>query len=114
MPAPIVPRNLRKIKFLDVDALEIARQFTILDSKLFAKITAEECLSKAWPKKFKNNVMPNFRAIADMSNLVTGWVAMSVVTQPDVRRRAAIIKHFIAIADVRNYTLLHFNLRKQI
>ena len=31
---------------------------------------------------------------------VTGWVAMTIVTQPDLRRRAAIIKHFIAIADV--------------
>ena len=96
-----MPRNLRKIKFLDVDALEIARQLTIIDSKLFIRITADECLSKAWPKKFKNNIMPNFKAIADMSNLVTGWVAMAIVSQPDVRRRAAVVKHFIAIADVR-------------
>ena len=125
-PPPIVSRNLKKIKFLDVEPLEIARQLTILDSRLFSKITVDECLSKAWPKKFNNRDMPNFRAIAEMSNAVsacgvtshprtwpsdadlslllllqvTGWVAMTIVTQPDLRRRAAIIKHFIAIADV--------------
>lgn len=68
-PPPIVPRNLKKIKFLDVDPLEIARQFTVMDSKLFSRITVDECLSKAWPKKL-GNTMPNFTAIADISNAV--------------------------------------------
>lgn len=108
-PSPIVPRSLKKIKFLDLDPLEIARQFTIIDSRLFSKITAEECLSKAWPKKF-NKDMPTFKAIADMSNAVTAWVAMTTVLQPDVRRRVSIVKHFIAIADkcrqLSNFTTL--------
>lgn len=103
-PPPILPRNLKKIKFLDVDPLEIARQLTIIDSRLFSKITVEECLNKAWPKKFNNRDMPNFTAIAAMSNAVTGWVAMSIVGQPDLRRRVAVIKHFIAVADVRRST----------
>ena len=75
-PPAIVPRNLKKIKFLDVDPLEIARQLTIMDSRLFSKITAEECLTKAWPKKF-SNTMPNFRAIADISNAV--WYDKTLV-----------------------------------
>lgn len=62
---------MKKIKFLDVDPLEIARQFTIMDSRLFAKITVDECLAKAWPKKFGNKPTPNFTAIADMSNAVS-------------------------------------------
>jgi son of sevenless-like protein len=71
LPAPLLPRNFKKIKFLDVDPLEIARQFTIMDSRLFAKITVEECLAKAWPKKFGNKPTPNFTAIADLSNAVS-------------------------------------------
>lgn len=90
---------MKRIKFVEIDSLEIARQLTIMDSRLFAKITPEECLSKAWPKKF-NKDTPNFKAIADQSNLLTIWVAMSVVMQHDVRKRALVIKHFIAIADV--------------
>jgi son of sevenless-like protein len=95
---------MKRIKFVEIDPLEIARQLTIMDSKLFAKITPEECLSKAWPKKF-NKDTPNFRAIADQSNLLTIWVAMSLVLQPDVRKRALIIKHFIAIADVSRVSM---------
>lgn len=71
MPPPILPRNMKKFKFLDVDPLEIARQFTIMDSKLFAKITVDECLAKAWPKNFANKPTPNFTAIADLSNAVS-------------------------------------------
>ena len=108
-PNPIVPRSLKKIKFLEIDPLEVARQFTIMDSRLFTRITPEECLSKAWPKKF-NRGTPTFQAIADMSNAVTAWVAMTIVLQPEARRRVAIVKHFITIADkcrqLSNFTTL--------
>ncbi|KAJ1967171.1 hypothetical protein H4R35_006790, partial [Dimargaris xerosporica] len=37
-PPPILPRNLRKLKVFDIDPLELARQFTILDSKMYNRI----------------------------------------------------------------------------
>ena len=33
-PSPILPRNIKKVKFLDIDAIEFARQLTIIESKL--------------------------------------------------------------------------------
>lgn len=69
LPAPIVPRNLKKFKLIDIDPLEIARQLTIMDSRLFQRITAQECLSKAWPKQFSTDAT-NISAMIDMSNAV--------------------------------------------
>lgn len=68
-PPPIIPRNLRRLKFLDIDALEMARQLTLFDSRLFNRIEANECLGKAWPKEFVGGT-PHIKAMIDMSNAV--------------------------------------------
>jgi son of sevenless-like protein len=65
-----VPRNFRKLKFMDIDPLELARQLTIMDGRLFAKITPQECLGKAWPKEYGSEA-PNISAMIDMSNAVS-------------------------------------------
>ncbi|KAK4699671.1 hypothetical protein P7C70_g6588, partial [Phenoliferia sp. Uapishka_3] len=66
-PPSIVPRNLRKLKFIDIDPLEIARQLTLKDCALFSKITVQECLGKAWPKQFGSDA-PNISQMIDLSN----------------------------------------------
>lgn len=102
MPAPVVPKNMKKIKFLDIDALEFARQLTLIESKLYGKIKATECLNKTWQKKVEaGEVDPasNIKALILHSNQLTNWVAQMILTQGDVRRRVMVIKHFVAIAD---------------
>lgn len=64
-PAPIVPRSGRKLKFLDIDPLELARQLTIIESRLFTSIGPVECLTKAWPKLFSAEFAPNMKATVD-------------------------------------------------
>lgn len=70
LPSSIVPRNFRKVKFMDIEPLELARQLTIMDGRLFAKITPQECLGKAWPKEYGSEA-PNISAMIDMSNAVS-------------------------------------------
>ncbi|KAM0789291.1 hypothetical protein ACM66B_000131 [Microbotryomycetes sp. NB124-2] len=106
-PAPVLPRNLRKIKLVDVDPLEIARQISIMDGKLFTKITPQECLGKAWPREYGSD-SPNISAMIDMSNAVTRWVTETILQQEETKKRAAIIKHFILIAE-RCLTLNNFS-----
>ena len=123
LPAPIVPRNLKKFKLVDIDTLEIARQLTIMDSRLFQRITAQECLSKAWPKQF-NSDATNISTMIDMSNAVrhsrfalsvelqqtdggdeqvTRWVTETILSQDDLKKRVAIVKHFVSIAEVGRF-----------
>ncbi|KAJ3383382.1 hypothetical protein HDU92_004245 [Lobulomyces angularis] len=106
-PLPILPKNLKKIKFLDIDPLEIARQLTILESKTFNKIQPMEFLKKAWSEKESDN-SKNVKEVAKMSNLITSWVAETILLQSDLKQRAAHIKHFILIAE-KCRTLNNFN-----
>lgn len=79
LPPSIVPRSFRKLKFIDIDPLELARQLTIMDGRLFAKITPQECLGKAWPKEYGSDA-PNISAMIDMSNAVSSPESLALLT----------------------------------
>ncbi|KAJ3103476.1 hypothetical protein HDU97_010059 [Phlyctochytrium planicorne] len=98
VPPPILPRNLKRIRFLDLDALEVARQLTILEAKEYNKLQPVEFLLKAWSDK-DNPVAVNVKTMILMSNQVAGWVAQSILSEKEVKKRANLIKHFISIAD---------------
>ena len=108
-PAPIMPKNMKKLKFLDIDVTEFARQLSIIESKLYAKIKAAECLNKTWQKKVPEGepeLAPNVKALILHSNQMTNWVAEMILAQMDVKKRVVVIKHFVAVADVSS-PLLH-------
>ncbi|PHH72646.1 hypothetical protein CDD82_5861 [Ophiocordyceps australis] len=101
-PSPIVPKNIKKLKFLDIDSTEFARQLTIIESRLYGKIKAAECLNKTWQKKVASSeadAAPNVKALILHSNQLTNWVAEMILGQMDVKKRVVVIKHFVAIAD---------------
>ncbi|GBB99424.1 hypothetical protein RclHR1_03520004 [Rhizophagus clarus] len=99
-PTPILPKNIKKLKFLDIDPLEIARQLTLIECKLYNKIQPVECLDKAWSKEEGGDIIAaNIKAMIVNSNQITGWVAESVLNQSEVKKRCLYIKHFVAVAD---------------
>ncbi|KAF8583321.1 ras GEF [Ramaria rubella] len=97
-PAPIIPKINRPMKLLDIEPLELARQLTIMESKLFAKIRPMECLNRGRDGR-PGDSDDNISAIIDTSNKVAEWVADAVLSKDDSRKRAAIVKQFIAVAD---------------
>ncbi|EPE35600.1 Ras GEF [Glarea lozoyensis ATCC 20868] len=112
-PQPIMPKNMKKLKFLDIDVTEFARQLTIVESKLYGKIKPTECLSKTWQKKLRDGdpePAPNVKALILHSNQLTNWVAEMILTQLDVKKRVVVIKHFVQVADkcrqYNNYSTL--------
>ncbi|KAK3944589.1 putative cell division control protein 25 protein [Diplogelasinospora grovesii] len=101
-PPPIMPKNMKKLKFLDIDVIEFARQLTIIESRLYGKIKPTECLNKTWQKKVgegEPEPAPNVKALILHSNQMTNWVAEMILAQTDVRKRVVVIKHFVAVAD---------------
>ncbi|KAJ8123333.1 hypothetical protein ONZ43_g690 [Nemania bipapillata] len=102
IPTPIMPKNMKKLKFLDIDVTEFARQLTVIESKLYAKIKPSECLNKTWQKKITDGEAepaPNVKALILHSNQMTNWVAEMILAQMDVKKRVVVIKHFVSVAD---------------
>ena len=103
-PPPILPKNMKKLKFLDIDTMEFARQLTIIESRAYRKLKPTDCLNKAWSKEkaVQDGTEPasNVRNIILHSNQLTNWVAEMILTQQDVKKRVIVIKHFIVVAEV--------------
>ncbi|KAG0170527.1 hypothetical protein DFQ28_010709, partial [Apophysomyces sp. BC1034] len=99
MLAPILPKNMKRLRFLEIDPLELARQLTIMDFKLYSCIKPVECLDKNWGKGDSEHVAANVKASIEYSNQVTAWVTDSILSKEEVKRRAAVAKHWIYVAE---------------
>ena len=95
--------NLRKkdfehITITDFDALELARQLTVVECNLYCAILPEEILESG-----QEGATPpvNVRAISSLSTAITGWVAESILNEPDIKKRTLLVKFFVKVADVR-------------
>ncbi|KAI8882429.1 ras GEF [Backusella circina FSU 941] len=100
-PDPILPRNLKKFRLLDLDTTEMARQLTMMDFKLYCSIKPVECLDKAWSRDSgdKTPLAANIKASIDYCNQVTTWVSDEILSQSEVKKRSAIIKYWVSVAD---------------
>jgi son of sevenless-like protein len=67
-PAPLIPKGKQKLKLLDIEPLELARQLTLFESQLYQKIRPMECLQRAREQKTEN--MDNIAIVIQTSNRV--------------------------------------------
>lgn len=111
-PTPILNRALfgalrsgaKGIVITDFDALELARQLTLMESALFQAIAPEDLLQTGRRK------VASLTAMSTLSNRITGWVADSILDETDPKRRAALLKFFIKLSarclELNNFSTL--------
>lgn len=97
-PTPILPKNLKKLKLFDIDPLELARQLTLREFKLFQKITPFELLTRKNRKK-KENQHQFINAFIQNSNGLTNWVSFIILKFADMKKRAHAIRYFVNVAE---------------
>ena len=97
-PPSILPKAGKRLKLLDCDTLELARQLTIIESRQYNAIKPIECLARARDEPAEND---SIKTIITTTNKIASWVAFSVLEKEDPRRRMNVIKHFIQVAEVR-------------
>lgn len=98
---PLLPKNLKRLTLIDIDPTEVARQLTLIESKIFMNIQPAELMKQEWSKKNTNSVAVNVRAMTTMSTQITGWVMCTILQEADLKRRAFLLKYFIKMAEVR-------------
>ncbi|KAL1296833.1 hypothetical protein AAFC00_004456 [Neodothiora populina] len=79
----------------DFDPTEIARQFTLIQSRTFCAIEAQELLNTKWTKASSAN--SNIRTMARFATDLTNLVADSILSAEELKKRALVIKHWIRI-----------------
>jgi len=97
-PMPHIPKNLKtELSLNDIHPEEIARQLTLIEHGLFAKIQPKECLKQRWVKGDKK-ASPNIHQMIERFNQVSLWVSTEIVQVEDLKMRAIVLSRFIFIA----------------
>lgn len=97
-PNPIVPSKHADCGFLDIDAIEFARQLTLLDFKVYKDIKPQECLDQNWLKAAKEELAPNVIQVISNFNFLSDLVATSIVLEEDIKKRVATYERWVEIA----------------
>ncbi|KAF8578064.1 ras GEF [Ramaria rubella] len=94
--AALKNKNFLAINITEFDALELARQFTIMESKLYMLVQPQEVLELG-----QTGGAPaiNVKAISTLSTAITGWVTESILDESDAKKRTNLVKFFIKVAD---------------
>ncbi|KAK5050816.1 hypothetical protein LTR84_003375 [Exophiala bonariae] len=86
------------VSILDFDPLELARQITLKASKIFCSILPEELLATEWTKR-TSSLAVNVRAMSTLSTDISNLVSDSVLQLEEPKKRAAIIRQWVKIAN---------------
>lgn len=120
LPTPIISRaqlsalrnfrnNGSSCSILNFDPLELARQFTIIESRIFCSIRPDELLALEWTKK-SDSKATNVRSMSTLSTDLANLVADTILQPTEAKRRALVIKQWVKIAmkclDLNNYDSL--------
>lgn len=97
------------LSILDFDPMELARQLTVKESRIFCSILPEELLDTEWMKK-SGSLAVNVRAMSTLSTDLAHLVSDSILQLEEPKKRAVVIKHWIKIAskslELNNYDSL--------
>ncbi|EKM79458.1 hypothetical protein AGABI1DRAFT_59094 [Agaricus bisporus var. burnettii JB137-S8] len=92
-------KDYSNVCITDFDALELARQITVMECTLYCAIQPEEILEAGQQDGAKARSNTNVKAVSSLSTVITGWVAESILDERDLKRRTLLIKFFIKVAD---------------
>ena len=68
-----------------------------MECNLYCAIQPEEILETG-QEGAKSPV--NVRAVSSLSTAITGWVAESILSEPDIKKRTMLVKFFVKVAEV--------------
>ena len=90
-------KSFLPIHLLDFDPIEMARQLTIMENRLYSEIPMQEMIEKV-----DGRSVPHVKAVSDLSNAITGWITSHVLKDGlDFKKRAAVIKFYLKVYKVR-------------
>ncbi|KAJ8141377.1 hypothetical protein OY671_005455 [Metschnikowia pulcherrima] len=100
-PAPLTKGfSLRKMRLLDIEYVELARQLTLREFKLYCSISKLACIHKVWGKRSGvNESIASIQNFIRSSNQLTNFVAYSILRKDDPRKRVKVIRYFVQVAE---------------
>ncbi|OMH81656.1 Cell division control protein 25 [Zancudomyces culisetae] len=88
----------KPVNLLEIDQLELARQLTVCDSMLFCSIRPYELIDRKIARSTDSLCPPSVKLMSSISNKITHWVIMCVLSENSAKQRAVVLKYMINVA----------------
>jgi son of sevenless len=95
-----------RLDLSSVDPLDLAQQLTLMEAELFRKIDPIDCIDSNRSKS------TSIKTTVTWFNRMGLWVASEIVTHPNIKKRAAVIKYFINVMQVMCRLSLSYSLTR--
>jgi len=95
-------RQYNNISILDFSPVEMARQLTLLESRLYCEVPPEEVIEVG----MNGRKTPHVKALSTLSTTITGWVTDWILKEGfDLKKRVAVVKFFLKVGKVCGQSL---------
>ncbi|WFD34208.1 Ras guanine nucleotide exchange factor bud5 [Malassezia cuniculi] len=105
-----------RVNVLEFDPMELARQITIMESRIYCGILPDEILFRSTPYYAGPDAngpfaaAPHVRSMSAVTTHLTNWIGECILSELNLRRRAQILKFFVRLGSasiaLQNYNLL--------
>jgi hypothetical protein len=92
-PKAIIPKKI--VNFFSFGEVELARQITLYEQKIFKKIQPKELLNLEWSKK--NSISVNVKEMVSWFNRFSSFVVLNIVHEIDAKKRSKLIEFWIKL-----------------
>lgn len=96
--------NLASIHINDIDPVELARQITLMENRLFCQIRPNEMIGQEFKKKVGTSQAIHVKAMIQTSTQITSLVSDTILNELDAKKRAHVLKYWIKVGDVKYIT----------
>eukprot|EP00056_Hartaetosiga_gracilis_P003208 m.60965 g.60965 ORF g.60965 m.60965 type:complete len:1082 (+) comp11369_c0_seq2:121-3366(+) len=90
-----LPGEIIHTHILEFHPVELARQLTLIDSKLYRAINASELVDAAWTRDDRDAKAPNVMAFMHHFNHISNWVRRSVMEMENLEERTLVLLYFL-------------------
>jgi hypothetical protein len=99
--------SLESVSLFDWPTIEIARQLTLIEYRMFSRIEPKECLNQSWQEENNQTDAPNIFQMIHWFNRVSLYVATCIISCNAAKNRVKMIEKAIRLADecrkLKNY-----------
>jgi son of sevenless-like protein len=109
-PVPILPSimSAAHIELFDLNPIEVARQITLIEFRLFQAIQVVELQEQRWNSAEKDTLCPNVMVVIRRFNMMSNFVQSQVVRVANLEARVALIERLLEVC-VQLYELRNYN-----
>ncbi|KNC48889.1 uncharacterized protein AMSG_11812 [Thecamonas trahens ATCC 50062] len=98
LPTPDLLAKYRKRDICALDAVDVAKQLTLVSFSLFQRIRPSELIRVVWTKSATVARAPNVMRMIARFNELSAWVQLEILKREKPKDRAAVITKFVYIA----------------